>query len=149
MAAAAVPARPAVPAWAASMSVGHALLDKHHILLLELTRSLVADLPTLDDATLRLAIADLLELAGRHCAAEEQLLTLNGYEWVEQHREEHRAGLDRLRSLASGDAASVCARLPAALVDWLVAHLADMDLPAKAYFSHPPEAPAPDPLDRA
>lgn len=144
------PARITVPAWDASMSVGHALLDKHHILLLELARSLVNDLPAMDAATLRLAAHDLLELAERHCAAEEQLLTLNGYEWVDQHREEHRAGLDRLRRLAGGDPAAVRGRLPAALVDWLLAHLTDMDLPAKEWFAHPQaEEHVPDPLDRA
>ncbi|TFZ07939.1 bacteriohemerythrin [Ramlibacter humi] len=138
-----------VPAWDVSMSVGHALLDKHHILLLELARALVNDLPGMDAGTLRLAASDLLELAERHCAAEEHLLTLNGYEWVEQHREEHRAGLDRLRRLASGEPAMVRKRFPPALVDWLQAHLADMDLPAAEWFSHPAEARVPDPLDRA
>lgn len=143
-----------VPAWHAGLSVGHPLIDKHHILLLELTRSLVADLGSVDDATLRLAVDDLLQLAQRHCAAEEQLLEVNGYEWLEQHRDEHRAGLDRLRQVAGRHAPPAALRedFPRALLHWVVDHVADMDLPAREWFAHPDrpvgDVDATDPLDR-
>lgn len=140
-----------IPAWHPRLSVDNALLDKHHILLLELARSLVADAPGLDRESLCLAVEDILQLAERHCAAEEHQLLLNGYEWVDQHREEHAAGLDRLRAvlaeyargaIPSGDVCSV-------VVNWLDAHITDMDLPARGYLRHAASVDPdfPDPLE--
>lgn len=127
-----------IPAWHPGLSVDNALLDKHHILLMELARSLVANAPGLDRESLRLAVQDILQLAERHCAAEEHQLLLNGYEWAEQHQEEHAAGLDRIRAVLAEHARGA---LPAddvctVVVDWLAAHITDMDLPARGYLRH-------------
>ncbi|AMO22427.1 hypothetical protein GCM10027034_27830 [Ramlibacter solisilvae] len=139
---------PVVPtanrAWHAGLSVGNALLDKQHIVLFELVRSLRDAQDNLDDHAFNRALCDLLTLAQRHCAAEEHLLALNGYEWLEQHREEHLAGLDRIQSIclrrARGDLGreSACTAVAA----WLEAHLVEMDLPARAYLGSSPGAAA-------
>lgn len=126
-----------VPGWNAEPSLGNALLDRQHILLIGLARTLVRDLPALDRDAVLLAGQDILTLARQHCAAEEDCLLRNGYEWLEQHREEHAAGLDRLQS-HWGEVAR--GTLPpehfvAAVIDWLHVHLEDMDLPAREYLA--------------
>lgn len=125
--------------WDASLSVGNALLDRQHILLFQLTRSFSLALQQ-EEEVFRAAFAGILELAQRHCAAEEQLLLGNGYEWVAQHREEHIAGLDRLQALGAEVACGTLAReqLAAALRHWMVAHLVDMDLPASEWLAPAP-----------
>lgn len=123
--------------WHSSYSVGNALLDCQHIVLMELSCTL-HDSALSDEAT-RATTADLLDIAERHCAAEDHLLTCNGYEWTEQHREEHAVGLGRLRALAAEASIGAISRaqLAGAVCRWIYAHLMDMDLPAREYL-HPP-----------
>lgn len=125
-----------IPAWHANMAVGHALVDKQHISLMELIRSLVRMIGSPDDQAFLSAVADIVSQAERHCATEDQLLLQNGFEWAEQHQQEHEAGLDRLRSLQARLVARSITREAACagLVDWFEAHLVDMDLPARDYF---------------
>ncbi|MBA2961152.1 MULTISPECIES: bacteriohemerythrin [Ramlibacter] len=139
--------------WNPRYSLGNPLLDRQHILLFELTRSFAADVAQMSHETLAAAYGDILGLAQRHCAAEEQMLLVNGYEWLEQHRQEHVAGLDRLQAVwaavACGDLSRH--RLVLALQGWLVTHLQDMDLPAVEYLATDPrrvrDPDGPDPLD--
>lgn len=122
------------------MSVGNALLDKHHMLLLQLTRSFVEESARASDEAFQGAFADILDVAQRHCRAEEHALLLNGFEWLEQHRHEHVAGLDRLQALWVEVACAMLprSRLVDALVDWLVHHHEDMDLPARDWLAYAP-----------
>lgn len=140
-----------VPVWHPGLSVGNALLDKQHILLMELARSLADDAAGLGAPSLQAGVEDILQLAERHCAAEEHQLALNGYEWVEQHREEHAAGLHRIRSVLaqSGAGAFSNAAVCATVVEWLADHLSDMDLPARGYLRRDSRVDPnqPDPLD--
>lgn len=127
-----------IPVWHPGLSVGNALLDKHHILLMALAQSLADDAGRLDAQALCSAVEDILELARRHCAAEEHLLVLNGYEWADQHREEHAAGLHRIRTVLDEAACGAVSHddVANAVVDWLAAHATDMDLPARDYLRH-------------
>jgi hemerythrin-like metal-binding protein len=111
-------------------------LDKQHIVIVGLIRSLWNTHGAVDGPTFVQALDDIFRLLERHCAAEEHLLALNGYEWLEQHHEEHSAGLDRIRSIrdrwARGEMSreSACA----AVAKWFEAHVKQMDLPAKDYL---------------
>jgi hemerythrin-like metal-binding protein len=122
--------------WHAGLLVGNALLDKQHIVLVKLIRSLKNTQGALNDDAFMQALHDIVRLLERHCAAEEHLLALNAYEWLEQHREEHLAGLDRIRSIydrcARGDISreSACA----AVANWFETHLVEIDLPAQGYL---------------
>lgn len=135
-------------------SVDNPVLDRQHLLLIGLARSLAQDAPDLDRDAVLGAGRSIVSLAERHCAAEEDFLLRNGYEWLEQHRQEHLAGLDRLQSLLAraGAGALPCEQFVTALGDWLERHLADMDLPAREYLARRDDRESggdgPDPLDR-
>jgi hemerythrin-like metal-binding protein len=126
----------AIQAWHAGLTVGNALLDKQHIVLFELIRSLCDPRGALDDDAFTQALADIAALSERHFAAEEQLLALNGYEWLEQHLEEHVAGLDRIHSILIRHTGGHISRESAcaAVATWYEAHLLEMDLPAQGYL---------------
>lgn len=142
-----------LPAWQAGHAVGNALLDRQHMLLISLARSLAQDAPGLDRDAVFSATRDIVSLTERRCAAEEDLLLRNGYEWLEQHRQEHQAGLDRLRALSACAAtgALACEAFVAAFVNWLETHMVDMDLPAREYLARWDDldgGDGPDPLDK-
>lgn len=139
-----------VPRWHSGLALGNAILDRQHILLYALAGTLHD--PAAGDAVARTTAQDILDIAQRHCAAEEYLLTANGYEWTEQHREEHLVGLDKLRELGSEFALGTISRsfLAAAVTDWLTFHVVEIDLPAGEYLRRAPvpthETPGRDPL---
>jgi len=121
----------AVPCWPPALSVRNALLDKQHIELCELLRSL-ADKCSPDVGGFVDALQDVIKLAELHCIAEEKELEVNGFPWLEQHREEHWAGLDRLHQMCDLVTRGEMGRREAviATVGWFDTHLADMDLAA-------------------
>lgn len=125
-----------LPDWRPELSVGNALLDKQHAVLLKLAAALVENVARSGDEAMLTSLGDILLLAERHCAAEEHLLMLNGFEWMEQHSQDHRAGLERLRAMRDLLAHREVTREQAcsAVVNWMVFHLEQMDLPARDHL---------------
>jgi hemerythrin-like metal-binding protein len=127
-----------LPQWSHVLSVRNARLDEQHIILIELSKELLALLqqapPT--DAPILAALREFADYARRHDELEEGLLAANGCPTLAQHRATHRAGeaaLERWMSEAASDTLDRRA-LAIALDAWMAHHLTETDMPVKAYL---------------
>lgn len=129
---------PHIPQWSHTLSVRNARLDEHHIVLIELSKELIALVkrapPT--DAPILQALREFADLARRHDELEEGMLAANGCPTLDEHRAIHRlaeAELDRW--MAAADSESLDRK---ALVDgldgWMAHHLTETDMPVKGYM---------------
>lgn len=132
-----------IPVWSPDLSVGNAKLDEQHITLLELGRHLLAEFEAgpASSADIAALLQDILTLAARHDAAEEELLAANGCPSLAEHQAEHRAKHARLTELMRQAAAGKLNKTEAAKViaDWMGHHLTGSDWPVREYLKHKTE----------
>jgi hemerythrin-like metal-binding protein len=127
-----------IPQWSHSLSVRNARLDEQHIILIELSKELVALVargPSSD-----LPIGDLLTefsaYAKRHDALEEGLLAANNCPTWLEHQKVHRAAEAELeRWIAAASAESLDRKaLVAYFEGWMEHHLTETDMPVMGYM---------------
>ena len=132
-----------IPVWSPDLSVGNAKLDEQHITLLELGRHLLAEFdagPT-SSADIVALLQDILNLATRHDAAEEELLAANDCPTLAEHQAEHRQKHARLTQLMRQAATGELNKAEAAKViaDWMGHHLSGCDWPVREYLKQKTE----------
>ena len=131
-------AMPHIPQWSHTLSVRNARLDEQHIVLIEMSKELIAlvkrapptDAPILD------ALREFADYARRHDELEEGLLAANGCPTLEEHRATHRlaeAELERWMAAASGESLDRKA-LVLCFEAWMAHHLTETDMPVKGYM---------------
>ena len=127
-----------VPQWSHALSVRNARLDEQHIVLIELSKELIALVkgapPT--DAPILQALREFADLARRHDELEEGLLAANGCPTLDEHRAIHRlaeAELDRWMATAASESLDRKA-LVDGLDGWMAHHLTETDMPVKGYM---------------
>ena len=127
-----------IPEWSYALSVRNARLDEQHIVLIELSKELVAlvrrapatDAPILD------VLREFAAYARRHDALEESLLAANACPTLEPHRAVHReaeAELDRWIEAAANQTLDRKA-LAACFESWMEHHLTETDMPVSGYM---------------
>ncbi len=133
----AIPGDP-IPVWSTDLCVSNAALDEQHITLLELGRSLLLHLErkTPADEDIHLALQDLISVARRHCALEEEVLQSHGCPDLPRHQAAHAQSLTLLEQLLQDAQHGRLDRgtLRHVVTDWMVHHLRDLDLPARAWL---------------
>ena len=127
-----------VPQWSHTLSVRNARLDEQHIVLIELSKELIALVkgapPT--DAPILQALREFADLARRHDELEEGFLAANGCPTLEKHLAIHRlaeAELDRWMVAAAAESLDRKA-LVDGLDGWMAHHLTETDMPVKGYM---------------
>lgn len=137
------PANACIPVWSPDLSVGNAKLDEQHITLLELGRHLIAEFEAGPTASEDLAalLQDILTLANRHDAAEEELLAANDCPTLAEHRAEHRSKQARLEELMQQavDGSLNRALATQLIIDWMSHHLSESDWPVRDYLKQKAE----------
>lgn len=129
---------PHIPQWSHTLSVRNARLDEQHIVLIELSKELIALVrraPSTDEPILQ-ALREFADLARRHDELEEGLLAANGCPTLEKHRAIHRlaeAELDRWMVAAASESLDRKA-LVDGLDGWMSHHLTETDMPVKGYM---------------
>lgn len=127
-----------IPQWSHSLSVRNARLDEQHIILIELSKELVAlvargpssDLPICD------LLKEFADYAKRHDELEEGLLAANDCPTLAEHRQVHRsaeAELERWIEAASTESLDRKA-LVAYFQGWMEHHLTETDMPVRGYM---------------
>lgn len=127
-----------IPAWSHALSVRNARLDEQHIVLIELSKEVVALIqrspPT--DAPILAVLREFADYARRHDALEESLLAANACPTLEAHRAVHRAAeaeLDRWMEAAANQTLDRQA-LAVCFDNWMEHHLTETDMPVSAYM---------------
>jgi hemerythrin-like metal-binding protein len=129
---------PHIPQWSHTLSVRNARLDEQHIVLIELSKELMALVrraPPTDEPILQ-ALREFADLAGRHDELEEGLLAANGCPTLEEHRAIHHlaeAELDRWMVAAASESLDRKALMDG-LDGWMAHHLTETDMPVKGYM---------------
>lgn len=128
------------PQWTPSLSVGNDVLDSHHqrlfLLLAELTRGVAAH----SDETWARQIGDqLTAYMDYHFRAEEELLAVADYPFLQFHQGSHQAIAMRMRELLAGlgqrPLGEVLAEVQDFLADWLSHHIEIEDFEYKPYLT--------------
>lgn len=129
---------PHIPEWSHTLSVRNARLDEQHIVLIELSKELIALVrrgPSTDAPILE-ALREFADLARRHDELEEGLLAANGCPTLEKHLAIHRmaeAELDRWMVAAASESLDRKALIDG-LDGWMAHHLTETDMPVKGYM---------------
>ena len=129
---------PHIPQWSHTLSVRNARLDEQHIVLIELSKELIALVrraPSTDEPILQ-ALREFADLARRHDELEEGLLAANGCPTLDEHRAIHRlaeAELDRWMVAAASESLDRKALIDG-LDGWMAHHLTETDMPVKGYM---------------
>ena len=129
---------PHIPEWSHTLSVRNARLDEQHIVLIELSKELIALVrrgPSTDAPILE-ALREFADLARRHDELEEGLLAANGCPTLDEHRAIHRlaeAELDRWMVAAASESLDRKALIDG-LDGWMAHHLTETDMPVKGYM---------------
>lgn len=118
--------------WKESYATGVAQIDGHHKHLLDLLNK--AYQLVLDDGTeeeLRQLLAELIDYAGYHFAAEEELMRINNYRHIDEHLREHFSFTNKVLSFEK-DAREGRKYLPLEVFDfvreWLPDHILTLDV---------------------
>jgi len=131
----------ALPKWTPGLSVGNARLDEQHITLLELGRNLFGVLQTHPPGgeRVRWMLDDIVRLTRDHDAMEEQILAQNGCPTLDEHRAAHRAARETIEGLRldASNGLLNADHVSRVIADWMSHHIAENDLPVKAYLKAP------------
>ena len=127
-----------MPQWSHTLSVRNARLDEQHIVLIEMSKELIALVkrapPT--DAPILEALREFADYARRHDELEEGLLAANGCPTLSEHRAIHRraeAELERWVLAAASESIDRKA-LVSCFEVWMAHHLTETDMPVKGYL---------------
>lgn len=113
--------------WERGYSVGNWMLDNQHRNILTLCQQTLDQVAR--NAPIQSLSEDLLASTIEHFDAEEKILRLTGYEFFEQHREEHRRCLAALERMLSQSCAGKIAprNLGNFLPAWCMGHILESD----------------------
>lgn len=134
--------------WSEKMSVGVPELDADHKELIRVINQLAADADiTGRRGAVRQSLFSLLRYAEFHFAREEKVMTACGFPGIEEHKQEHRDFVARIRALnhnfdedPEGSAEIVNEDLLRFLQDWLNHHILIEDKAYRAAAEANPEA---------
>lgn len=121
--------------WSEDMSVGHAVLDEQHKLLInhynQLHESLLNDSPEETGHTKKRVLAAMVAYVLEHFEAEERYMERLGYTALEEHRRAHSDFRDKIFSLnrdVHEDKVVLSTSVMKILRNWITDHIAGEDL---------------------
>ncbi len=124
-----------VYAWSDELSVGNKQLDSQHQKLIEVCNRASACAES-GSPEFHAILNDFAALVDEHFEAEEILLEKNGCPTLEAHKASHDMHRERIvELLLSGSSGHVDERrLAQVATAWLLEHMTEVDLPARAYM---------------
>lgn len=138
------------PAWTKKLAVGLPLIDQQHQ---ELFCRFGAFFAACQVAQGKEQVDAMLRFLGSyvnfHFQEEEQLMARHAYPEAQAHRDEHRAFVAQLGTLKeelrqNGPSSPIVIQLNQTLLDWLLRHIKQIDLPLGQYLlRHTSEADRP------
>lgn len=112
--------------WSDDYSVGVEELDQQHRAIFDALATLEEARPSGDAARVLACLAEVLEDARAHFAAEEEFLAAAGYPALVRQRVQHGIFLKRLRELLEGRD-EISGRVVESLESWLAGHILGLD----------------------
>lgn len=125
--------------WTAAMSVGHAMVDHDHRILLALVNQVASPGTREDPIAIEFILDELLGYTASHFAREEALMDHIDYPELAEHRAVHQAMLEEVRQLHSrliSFTPSLSDDLAAFLGDWLTRHILIEDHRYRPYLTN-------------
>lgn len=125
--------------WSNLYSVGNNTMDSHHQKLFDIINRLHADLlAKKGQDALALTLKELLDYTKYHFGAEEDLMKKANYPGYDDQKKAHEAFIAQIvqyqTDLKNGKSLMVSANITNTLVNWLSAHIAQMDKNYKNYL---------------
>lgn len=125
--------------WSNLYSVGNTTMDSHHQKLFDIINKLHADLVAKKGKdALASTVKELLDYTKYHFGAEEELMKRANYPGYNDQKKAHEAFIAQIvqyqNDLSNGKELMVSANITNTLVNWLSAHIAQMDKNYKNYL---------------
>lgn len=127
--------------WEARFSVGNATIDEQHQELFALINQAYETIggdPIHEYEALWAILSKLIDYTRFHFAEEEGMMEHAGYSQLAQHREQHRALIQKteemLDTLESGEAAIGAEKLCQFIKEWIEQHVLTVDRQYMAYL---------------
>lgn len=125
--------------WSNLYSVGNNTMDSHHQKLFDIINRLHADLlAKKGQDALALTLKELLDYTKYHFGAEEDLMKRANYPGYDDQKKAHETFIAQIvqyqTDLKNGKSLMVSANITNTLVNWLSAHIAQMDKNYKNYL---------------
>ncbi len=126
--------------WSESLATGFGKIDEQHKELINRYNDL---LKACKEGRGRREIGEVLEFLGsyvvHHFSEEEQLMTKFAYPGIDQHVQQHKLLVEEVQKLQkdmseNGPSVSVLININTTLLNWLVAHIKDIDMQLGAFL---------------